>query len=72
MNMDARSPLKAVPSNRPARTLTRADIEAMGKRICNWGRWGKDDEIGTLNFIGPEQLKAAGALIRKGKAISRA
>ena len=70
MNMDARSPLKAVPSNRPARTLTRADIEAMGKRICNWGRWGKDDEIGTLNFIGPEELKAAGALIRKGKAIS--
>ena len=68
--MDVQAPLKAVPSNRPARTLKRADIEAMAKRVCNWGRWGKDDELGTLNFIGPEQLKAAGALIRKGKAIS--
>jgi kynurenine formamidase len=68
--MEVQAPLKAVPSNKPARTLTRADIEAMAKRVCNWGRWGKDDELGTLNFIGPEQLKAAGALIRKGKAIS--
>ena len=42
----------------------------MGKQICNWGRWGADDELGTLNFVGPEELKAAGQLIKKGKAIS--
>jgi kynurenine formamidase len=64
------APLKVVPSNSPALTLTRADIEAMAKRICNWGRWGPDDELGTLNFIGPEELKAAAALVRKGKSIS--
>jgi len=70
MNKENAAPLKAVPSNQPARTLTRSDIEAMAKRVCNWGRWGPNDEIGTLNFIGPAELKAAGALVRKGKAIS--
>ena len=64
------APLKAVPSNSPALTMTRSDIEAMAKRVCNWGRWGPDDELGTLNFIGPEELKAAAALVRKGKSIS--
>lgn len=35
----------------------------------NWGRWGADDEIGTLNFVGPEQVRAAAALVRRGKSI---
>ncbi len=70
MNMESGAPLRAVPSNLPARTLQRSDIEAMAKRVCNWGRWGPDDELGTLNFIGPDELKAAAALVRKGKAIS--
>lgn len=34
----------------------------------NWGRWGKDDELGTLNFIGPAQRRAAAAEIRDGRA----
>jgi len=33
------------------RKLTRKDIHAAAKRLKNWGRWGKDDEIGTLNFV---------------------
>ena len=34
------------------RKLTRKDVHAAAKRLKNWGRWGKDDEIGTLNYIG--------------------
>ena len=26
----------------------------LGKELSNWGRWGADDQIGTLNFITPE------------------
>ena len=45
------------------------DFRQMGKRLSNWGRWGEDDRIGTLNFITPETLIAAGRLIRQGKII---
>ena len=43
------------------------DFRALGARLRNWGRWGNDDEIGTLNFITPDRLIAAGALIKQGK-----
>lgn len=36
---------------------------------CNWGRWGPDDERGTLNFIGPAEIAAAARLVRRGVAI---
>jgi hypothetical protein len=34
---------------------------------CNWGRWGTDDERGTLNFVTPDKLIAAAQLVKKGK-----
>lgn len=43
------------------------DFRALGRRVSNWGRWGADDERGTLNHITPERLVAAGGLIRQGK-----
>ena len=40
--------------------------------ISNWGRWGKDDELGTLNLITAEKRKAAATLVRDGVSISLA
>ena len=40
------------------------------EKCKNWGRWGPDDEAGTLNFITPQDIVAAAALIRKGKVFS--
>ena len=40
--------------------------EAMSK-VTNWGRWGKDDEKGTANFITPEVIVAAAKLVKKGR-----
>ena len=62
--------LKGVPANKIARNLTLKDIEAMAKKVSNWNRWGPDDEIGTLNYIGPKELKHAAKMVRKGKSIS--
>ena len=62
--------MKAVPNNQIARDLTKADIEKMAKDACNWGKWGPDDEIGTLNYITPKQLIEAAKLVKKGKSIS--
>jgi kynurenine formamidase len=47
-------------------------IATMADECCNWGRWGPDDQIGTLNFIDPEKIVAAGSLVRKGEVYSLA
>jgi kynurenine formamidase len=43
------------------------DFREVGKSLSNWGRWGKDDCIGTLNHITDARRAAAGKLIRTGK-----
>ena len=37
-------------------------------QVGNWGRWGADDERGTLNLITPEAVRAAAHEIRTGRA----
>src|SRR2546422_2707159 len=39
-------------------------------KLSNWGRWGDDDELGTLNLITEEKRKAAAALVREGVTVS--
>ena len=40
--------------------------------ISNWGRWGKDDELGTLNLITADKRKAAARLVQDGVSVSLA
>ena len=40
------------------------------ERYSNWGRWGEDDSIGTINFVGAEQVLAAVATVRHGRTVS--
>ena len=42
------------------------------EEISNWGRWGEDDELGTLNLITPEKRLAATKLVQEGVAVSMA
>ena len=44
------------------RKLTMTDIRAAAERYKNWGRWGADDELGTLNFVTAEQVIEAAQL----------
>ena len=55
-----------------ARKLTRQDLREAAEKFKNWGRWGPNDEIGTLNYTQPEDIVAAARLVRKGKVISLA
>lgn len=48
---------------------TQADVTAYLKRR-NWGRWGKDDELGTINLITPEKRRQAASLVRSGRSVS--
>lgn len=52
--------------------LTLADLHAAADRLKNWDRWGGTDEIGTLNYTGPEEIVAAARLVQKGKVMSLA
>lgn len=42
------------------------DFREVGRRLSNWGRWGADDERGTVNLITPERIVAASRLVRRG------
>jgi kynurenine formamidase len=54
------------------RKFTRQDLREAAEKYKNWGKWGPDDEIGTLNYTRPEDIIAAAQLVRKGKVISLA
>ncbi len=47
--------------------ITRQDMSAAAEKYKNWGKWGPDDEIGTLNFTSPEDIIAAAQLAKKGQ-----
>jgi kynurenine formamidase len=53
-------------------TVTRAQYEQWKKDLSNWGRWGKDDQIGTMNLVTPAKRKAAAALVKEGFSVSLA
>lgn len=44
----------------------------LARRVNNWGRWGNDDEIGTLNLITPDLVRTAASLVHFGRRISLA
>lgn len=52
------------------RHLTTHEFDELFAKVCNWGRWGFDDERGTLNYITPEHVRAAAALVRSGRTVS--
>src|SRR5262245_31485553 len=53
-------------------SVTRKTVDQWMKELSNWGRWGKDDEIGAVNLITPAKGKEAAALMRDGKSCSHA
>ena len=38
--------------------------------LCNWGRWGEEDQLGTLNLLSPEKTRRALSLVREGVTVS--
>jgi kynurenine formamidase len=47
-------------------------LREAAEKCKNWGKWGPDDQIGTLNYVEPEDIINAGKLVRKGKTFSLA
>jgi len=55
----------------PARVTLR-EFDEIFESVKNWGRWGDDDELGTLNYITPEVVRAAAGLVRSGRRATMA
>jgi kynurenine formamidase len=43
---------------------------ALFRELSNWGRWGDEDERGTLHLLTPERVAAACALVTDGVAVT--
>src|ERR1022692_1537276 len=52
--------------------MTKDDVDKWMTELSNWGRWGKDDQLGALNLISPQKRKDAAALVKEGICISLA
>lgn len=51
-------------------TVGKKAIYEAAEKLGNWGRWGADDQIGTLNLVTPDDIIRAAALIKTGRAFA--
>ena len=61
------NPTKTTPSR-----MTTPEFDQLFEKVCNWGRWGPDDQLGTLNYITPDHIRTAATLVRTGRSVSMA
>jgi kynurenine formamidase len=48
------------------------ELQELARRVSNWGRWGPDDQRGTLNFITPDAVRRGAGAVRRGVTFSLA
>ena len=58
--------------SKPSHAVSAEQYERWKKELSNWGRWGKDDQIGALNLITPAKRRQAAALVKDGVSVSLA
>lgn len=52
-----------------ARIPEESEVIGYFETLSNWGRWGQDDELGTLNLITPAKRREAATLVKEGISI---
>jgi kynurenine formamidase len=66
------SALLPLAAQAPSHSMNKSDIDKWMKDLSNWGRWGKDDQIGAVNLITGAKRKEAAALVKEGASVSLA
>jgi kynurenine formamidase len=61
--------LEPAPETKGA-AISLEEFDRIFQAVKNWGRWGVDDELGTLNYLTPERVAAATGLVRTGQTVS--
>ncbi len=49
---------------------TEKEVFGYAQTLSNWGRWGPEDQLGTMNLITPEKRRRAAALVNEGVTVS--
>jgi kynurenine formamidase len=58
------------PSEPQPANVSARQFEQLFDALCNWRRWGEDDERGALHLITAERVSAAAALVSDGRSIT--
>ncbi|MGH9786676.1 MAG: hypothetical protein ACRD88_21110, partial [Terriglobia bacterium] len=56
----------------PPPIVSPEEFDRWMKELSNWGRWGKDDQLGAANLITPAKRRQAVALVQEGISVSLA
>jgi len=54
----------------PGAKVSLEEFDRLFESVKNWGRWGPNDQLGTLNLITPDRVRAAAGLVRSGRRVS--
>jgi kynurenine formamidase len=57
-----------MPNDGPS--ITYEEFDRLFEKLKNWGRWGNDDELGTLNFLGEADVVEAVKLVKTGRRVA--
>jgi kynurenine formamidase len=63
---------QAMTKPTPPAPVTLAEFDDIFEAVKNWGRWGPDDELGTLNYVTADTVRAAAATVRSGRRATMA
>jgi hypothetical protein len=66
----SQQPSAAAATQANLSAVTRATFETWMTQLSNWGRWGKEDELGALNLITADKRKQAATLAKTGITVS--
>jgi kynurenine formamidase len=67
----AQSPA-AAPSASARAPRNAEEFDRMFHQLKNWGRWGKDDQLGSANLVTEAKKRQAAALVKSGISVSLA
>ncbi len=59
-----------MPAKVTPKVPSEAVVQSWFKKYSNWGRWGKEDQLGTLNHITPQKRVAAARLVKDGTSVT--
>ena len=59
-------------ADEPRAPRNAAEFDALFQQVKNWGRWGADDELGSVNLVTAAKRKQAAALVKTGDTVSLA
>ena len=58
------------PVARAPRNAT--EFDELFRQVSNWGRWGKDDQLGSANLVTDVKRRQAATLVKSGISVSLA